>query len=160
MGKSSSTFFSNQREHLLLHAFGNIRAYVEAIDSPNHKEWMDAMRDELDSKARIDVWELLDLHLGRNVIGNKWVFKVTRWADGSLDRFKARLMAKGYTQVEGVDYEETFSPMVRLASVPLLLALVVHLDLELFQMDVKTAFLNENLEEEIYIWTSQLVSYQ
>ena len=60
-------------------------------------------------------------------------------------------MAKGYTQVEGVDYEETFSPVVRLASIRLLLALVAHLDLELFQMDVKTAFLNGSLEEEIYM---------
>ena len=97
-----------------------------------------------------DFWELLDLP-GRKAIGNKWIFKVKCRVDGSLDKFKARLVAKGYTQVEGVDYKETFSPVVRLSSVRLLQALVAHLDLELFQMDVKTAFLNGNLEEEIYM---------
>ena len=126
-------------------------SYVEALESPNDKEWMDAMRDELDSMAKNEVWDLVDLPPGRRAIGNKWVFKVKRRADGSIDKFKARLVAKGYTQVEGVDYEETFSPVVRLASIRLLLALVAHLDLELFQMDVKTAFLNGNLEEEIYM---------
>ena len=126
-------------------------SYVEAIESPNHQEWMDAMRDELDSMARNEVWELVDLPPGRKAIGNKWVFKVKRRADGSHDKLNARLVAKGYTQVEGVDYEETFSPMVRLASVHQLLMLVAHLSLELFQMDVRTSFLNINLEEEIYM---------
>jgi len=68
-----------------------------------------------------------------------------------IDKFKAHLVAKRFTQIEGVDYEETFSHAVRIASVRLLLALVAHLDLQLFQMDVKTAFLNGNLEEEIYM---------
>ena len=124
--------------------------FIEAIDSPNRKEWMDAMRDELDSMVKNDFWELLDLP-GRKAIGNKWIFKVKHRTDRSLDTFKARLVAKGYTQVEGVDYEETFSPVVRLSSVRLLLALVAHLNLELFQMDVETDFLNGNLEEDIYM---------
>ena len=92
-----------------------------------------------------------DLYSGRKSIGNKWVFKIKHRADGSIDKFKARLVAKGFTQIEGVDYEEIFSPVVRIASIRRLLALVAHLDLGLFQMDVKTAFLNGNIEEEIYM---------
>ena len=110
---------------------------------------MNAMRDEMDSMARNKVQKLVDLPPQRKSIGNKWIFKIKRQADGSIDKFKARLVAKGFTQVEGVNYEETFSLVVRFASIRLLLAMVAHLDLELFQMDVKTAFLNGSFEEEI-----------
>lgn len=88
------------------------------------------------------VWELVDLPMGRKAIGNKWVLKIKRKADGSIERYKARLVAKGYTQQEGIDYEETFSLIVRFTSIRLILSIVANLDLELHQMDVKTAFLN------------------
>ena len=105
----------------------------------------------MDSMARNKVQELVDLPPRRKSIGNKWVLKIKRLTDGSIDKFKARLVAKGVTQIEGVDYEETLSPVVRIAFIRLLLALVAHLDLELFQMDVKTTFLNGNLGKEIHM---------
>jgi Reverse transcriptase (RNA-dependent DNA polymerase) len=112
---------------------------------------MKAMEEEIESMRLNNVWELVDLPEGRKAIENKWVLKIKRLADGSIDRYKARLVAKGYTQQEGIDYEETFSSVVRFTSIRLILAIVIDLDLELYQMDVKIAFLNGNLEEEIYM---------
>ncbi|CAL5374326.1 unnamed protein product [Camellia sinensis] len=123
----------------------------EALSSPASKEWSTAMEEEIESMKKNHVWDLVDLPLGRKTIGNKWVLKIKRKADGSIERYKARLVAKGYTQREGVDYEETFSPVVRFASIRLILAIVAQLDLEPYQMDVKTAFLNGELDEEIYM---------
>ena len=109
------------------------------------------MNDEMESMRTNQVWDLEDLLSRRKAIGNKWVLKIKCKADGSIERYKACLVAKGYTQKEGVDYEETFSPVVRFASVQLILAIVANLNLELYQMDVKTAFLNGELKKSIWI---------
>ena len=97
------------------------------------------------------VWELVDLLKNSKAIGNKWFLKIKRKANDTVERYKARLVAKGYTQQEGIDYEETFSLVVRFTSIRLILAIVASLDLELHQMDVKTTFLNGESEEEIYM---------
>jgi hypothetical protein len=126
-------------------------SFSEALHSPNKDEWMTAMQEEMSSMDKNNVWELVNLSLGRKTIGNKWVLKVKRKADGSIDRYKARLLAKGYTQREGIDYEDTFSPVVRFASIHMILFIIAKQDLEFFQMDVKTTFLNGELDEEIYM---------
>ncbi|KAL4033283.1 hypothetical protein IC575_006370 [Cucumis melo] len=95
--------------------------------------------------------DLVDQPDGVKPIGCKWIYKRKRGADGKVQTFKARLVAKGYTQVEGVDYEETFSPVAMLKSIRILLSIAAYFDYEIWQMDVKTAFLNGNLEETIYM---------
>ena len=88
---------------------------------------------------------------GKNVVGSHWVFKVKRDGDGCVQQFKARLVAQGYSQTEGVDYNEVFSPVVQNTSIRSLLALANVHDWEVHQMDIKTAFLQGNLDDEIYM---------
>jgi hypothetical protein len=107
-------------------------SFSEALHSPNRDEWKIAMQEEMNSMDKNNVWELVDLPPRRNTIRNKWVLKVKRKANGSIDRYKARFMAKDYTQREGIDYEDTFSPMVRFASIRLILSIIAKQDLDLF----------------------------
>ena len=97
------------------------------------------------------VWDLVKAPNDIKPIGCKWVYKRKRGIDGKVETFKARLMAKGYTQKEGIDYEETFSPVAMLKSIIILLSIAAHYDYENWQMDVKIEFLNGNLEKEIYM---------
>ena len=109
------------------------------------------MNVEMESMYSNQVWELVDLPEGVKPIGCKWVYKRKRGVDGKVKTYKARLVAKGYTQKEGIDFEETFSPVAMLKSIRILLAIAAALDYEVWQMDVKTAFLNDYLEESIYM---------
>ena len=109
------------------------------------------MKSELDSMYSNQVWDLVKAPKGINPVGCKWVYKRKRRIDGKVETFKARLVAKGYTQKEGIDYEETFSLVAMLKSIKFLLSIAAHYDYEIWQMDVKTAFLNGNLDEEIYM---------
>lgn len=113
--------------------------------------WRKAMAEEIESHKQNGTWEICCLLTGRKVISSKWVFKIKYTADGSVEKYKARLAAKGCSQKEGIDYEETFSPVVRINSIRLLLALAADKNLEIDQMDVVTALLYPSLEEEIYM---------
>ena len=125
--------------------------YEEAVSCPQSELWLDAMRDEIQSMRHNGVWELNELPEGQRPIGCKWVYKTKRDSKGKVEKFKARLVAKGFTQREGVDYEATFSPVSSKDSFRVIMALVAHFDMELHQMDVKTAFLNGDLNEEVYM---------
>ncbi|KAL2533350.1 cysteine-rich RLK (RECEPTOR-like protein kinase) 8 [Abeliophyllum distichum] len=103
------------------------------------------------SQMSNQVWELVDAPKGIKPIGCKWVYKRKKGVDGKVETFKARLVVKDFTQREGIDYEETFSPVAMLKSIRILLSIAVHYDYEVWQMDVKTAFLNGHLEECIYM---------
>ncbi|KAL0375543.1 UNVERIFIED_CONTAM: Retrovirus-related Pol polyprotein from transposon TNT 1-94 [Sesamum calycinum] len=105
----------------------------------------------MSSIAKNNIWKLVDLPTRRKTIGKKWVLKVKHKADRSIGKFKAQLVAKGYTQKEDIDYKETFSRVEMFASIRLIVAIITYLDLELFQMNIKTTFLNGELDEEIYM---------
>ena len=119
--------------------------YTEAMDRPNSNDWLEAMKSEMQSMYDNQVWDLVDPPKGVKLIGNKWVFKRKIDMDGNLTVYKARLVAKGFKQIQGVDYDETFSPVAMFKSIRILLAIAAFHDYEIWQMDVKTAFLNENL---------------
>ena len=106
---------------------------------------------EYQSLQSTGTYQLTQLPAGRQAIGCKWVFKIKRHADGSVDRYKARLVAKGFSQKEGLDYKETFAPVAKFSSIRTLLALAAHQDYEVHQMDVKTAFLNGDLDVKLYM---------
>ena len=109
------------------------------------------MHEELHQFVRNYVWELVPRPKEVNVIGTKWIFKNKSDEHGTVIRNKSRLIAQGYTQVEGVDFDETFAPVARLESIRILLAIASHLNFKLYQMDVKSAFLNRMLQEEVYV---------
>ena len=126
-------------------------SHDQAMNGPNAADWKKAEEEEMKSIAKNKTWTRCKLPIGKRAIQCKWVYKVKRDENGEPIKFKARLVAKGFTQREGLDYEETYAPVARFSSIRLLLAIGAHYDLEIHQMDVKTAFLNGDLEHEIYM---------
>ncbi|CAD5174224.1 unnamed protein product, partial [Musa acuminata subsp. malaccensis] len=126
-------------------------SFSQAIESNDSEKWYDAMKEELKSMVQNDIWDLVELPNDCKRVGCKWIFKTKRDSMGNIERYKAKLVAKGFSQKEGIDYNETFSPVSKKDSLRIVIALVAHYDLELHQMDVKTAFLNGDLDKEIYM---------
>lgn len=126
-------------------------SYNEAMGDVDKNLWKKAMNVEMELMGSNKVWELVDLLEGIKPIGRKWVYKRKRGADGKVETFKTRLVVKGYIQKEGIDYDETFSPIAMLKSIHILLSFVAALDYKTWQMDVKTTILNGHLEESIYM---------
>lgn len=138
-------------EHAMLAVNEEPRTYEQAIESSDHKQWEQAMDEEYDSLIKNRTWFLVDPPKNQKVIDNRWVFKLKQNPDGSIDRFKARLVVRGFTQEYGVDYQETFSPVVKFTSVRAILAMAASKGMKLQQFDVKTAFLNGDLAENVYM---------
>jgi hypothetical protein len=117
-------------------------SYKEVMKSENSLKWREAMEEELRSMSSNDVWDIVEIPDGAKRVGCKCVYKTKYDYKMKIERFKTRLVAKGFTQREGIDYTETFSPISKKDSFRIVLTLVTHYDLELHQMDIKAAFLN------------------
>ncbi|KAL8098804.1 hypothetical protein AgCh_031505 [Apium graveolens] len=115
------------------------------------EDWISAMQDELLQFTRSKVWELVPNPHDTSIIGTKWVFRNKLDENGTVVRNKARLVAQGYTQMEGIDFDETYAPVARIESIRMLLAYACHKNFKVYQMDVKFAFLNGILGKEVYV---------
>jgi hypothetical protein len=122
--------------------------YQEAAD---RQVWQDAMVEEYTSIMKNDVWDIVPRLEGKSIVTFKWLFKIKHVADGSIENFKARCVARGFSQKEGVDYEETFAPVAKCTSIRAVTYLVSFMGWKIHQMDVKTTFINGIIEEEVYI---------
>ncbi|KAF5779215.1 putative RNA-directed DNA polymerase [Helianthus annuus] len=122
--------------------------YEEAADDPR---WVEAMNKEMEALFRNNTWVLTDLPQGRKAIGCKWVFRVKYKSNGEVERFKTRLVAKGFNQREGLDFGETFPPMVKMVTVRTIITLAVFYDWPLYQLDVDNAFLHGTITEDVYM---------
>ena len=118
----------------------------EALSSIDSDFWKEAINDEMDSLISNNTWKLVDLPPGCKIIGCKWVLRRKLKPDGTIEKFKARLVAKGFKQKEDIDFFDTFSPVTKITSIRLLIAIVAIYNLIIHQMDVKIAFLNGDLE--------------
>lgn len=127
------------------------RSYSEAMSLPEKDEWFKAMQDEVDSINDNETWELVQLPPGRKAVDCKWVYKIKYGLDGEIARFKARLVAKGYTQKFGEDYNEVFAPVVKHTVFRSFLAVASMKQIEIYHIDVKNAFLNGELVDDIYM---------
>ncbi|KAL5757477.1 hypothetical protein ACOSP7_020088 [Xanthoceras sorbifolium] len=142
--------YSPSLHYLLLTDSGEPECYDEAMQVEDSVKWESAMRDEMDSLMSNQTWELAELPPGKKALHNKWVFRIKEEHNGNK-RYKARMVVKGFQQKEGIDYNEIFSPVVKLTTIRLVLKIVAAENLHLEQLDVKTAFLHGDLEEEIYM---------
>ena len=133
--------------------FGEPKSISEVMQLAldERSKWLKAAQDEIQSLVENGTFELVQLPPGRRAIGSRWVFRVKRNADGSIERYKGRLVAKGFSQRPGFDYNETFAPTPKWASIRAILALAALENLELESVDISSAYLNGELKEEVYM---------
>jgi hypothetical protein len=121
------------------------------VEASIHPDWDTTMNEQYHSLMENDTWDLVPLLKGRKLVICKWVYRTKYASDGSVERHKAWLVSKGFSQVEGIDYNETFSHVAKMNSIHLVLALATSHKWEVHQMDVKSSFLHGDLQEEIYM---------
>jgi hypothetical protein len=121
--------------------------------------WVKSMNDELDQIEKNNTWEMVPRPEGKNVIGSKWIFKNKLNEQGQVVRNKERLVCKGYAHIEGQDFDETFAPVARLEAIRMFLVYACHKNFKVYQMDVKSTFLNGDLEEEVYMEQPGIFTY-
>ncbi|CAL5393971.1 unnamed protein product [Camellia sinensis] len=138
-------------EYILLTDEGEPESFQEAQNHKEKSSWQQSMQEEMQSLQKNQTYDLVKLPQGRKALQNKWVFKLKKDGSGKLVKYKARLVVKGFGQKKGIDFDEIFSPVVKMTSIRVVLGLAASLNLELEQMDVKTAFLHGDLKEEIYM---------
>ena len=126
-------------------------SYRQSQQRSDKDLWHKACEEEMEAHRLNGTWEIVKLPPGKRAIGSRWFMKVKTNADGSLDRYKARMVAKGYSQRPGFDFKETFAPTVRYSTIRIILAIAALEDLELRSLDISHAYLNGELEEEIYM---------
>jgi hypothetical protein len=141
---------TGQRDILLLDN-KEPNTYIEGVMGPKSKRWLEAMRSEMEFMRDNRAWNLVDPPDGVRAIECKWIFKKKTDADGNIHIYKARLIAKGFRQIQGVDYDETFLLVAVLKSIRILLAIAAYYDYEIWQMDIKMAFLNGILSKDVYM---------
>jgi hypothetical protein len=151
--KSSRTIQvpSRYKDYALMTQVMNVVEPVTYEQAKDHKEWKNAMNEEYESIMKNETWELTKLPENKVPIGCKWLYKTKFNANGSIDKYKARLVAKGYSQKEGIDYEDTFAPVAKLNTIRVMIALATQHNWKIHQLDVKSAFLNGDLKEEVYL---------
>ncbi|KAL0303185.1 UNVERIFIED_CONTAM: Retrovirus-related Pol polyprotein from transposon TNT 1-94 [Sesamum radiatum] len=120
-------------------------------DASKDERWTKAMNEEMSTIEKNKTWELVDLPNGKKTIGLKWIFKIKFNQYGSIQKYKARLVAKGYSEQPGIDFTETYAPVARIETIRIVLAVAAQLELQVYQLDVKSAFLNGEIEEEVYV---------
>ena len=138
-------------EYYVYNLQGDPTSLEETLSSPNSGFWKEAINDEMDCIISNNTWKLVDLPRGCKTIGCKWVLRRKLKPDGSIEKFKARLVTKGFKQKEDIDFFDTFSPVTKVTSIRLLIAIVAIHNFMIHQIDVKMTFLNGDLEEEIYM---------
>ena len=127
-----------------------LRTLANVLGRPDSKRWIAAVLVEIEAHLENETWELAQLPLGRQAIGSRWVFKIKRKPDGSIDKYKGRVVVQGFSQVQGIHYNEVFASTVRMAAMHAVIVITTTEDLELETVDISMAFLNGDIDAEVY----------